>query len=155
MDAFYLQRAIELSAKSLNEAPGGPFGAVIVMDGEIIAEGWNEVTSTFDPTAHAEMQAIRKATQKSRQFHLTGAVIYSSCEPCPMCLSAIYWAKIDRVVYANTRQQAEEIGFGDAFIYEQVSLPAEKRHIPCVHLHSEEASAIFSAWKWKDTKILY
>lgn len=154
-DNHYLNRAIELSAKSLTEAPGGPFGAVIVKDGRIIAEGWNEVTSSYDPTAHAEMQAIRKATRELKQFHLTGAVLYSSCEPCPMCLSAIYWAKIERVVFANTRKQAEEIGFSDAFIYKEVSLDPGIRSIPCEHLPSTEASNIFSEWKVKESKVFY
>lgn len=154
-DAYFLDLAISLSEKSLTEAPGGPFGAVIVKDGEVIAEGWNEVTSTFDPTAHAEMQAIRKATHKLKQFHLTGAVIYSSCEPCPMCLSAIYWAQISRVVYANTRRQAEEIGFSDAHIYNEVALEPGQRSVACEHLHSDKASSIFQAWKANDASILY
>lgn len=154
-ETHFLKRAIELSAKSLTESPGGPFGAVIVKDGEIIAEGWNEVTSSYDPTAHAEMQAIRNATRKLKQFHLIGTVLYSSCEPCPMCLSAIYWAQIERVVFANTRKQAEDIGFSDAFIYKEVSLDPETRSIPCKHLPSKEASNIFSEWKMKESKVLY
>lgn len=152
---FFLNRAIELSAKSLNEGQGGPFGAVVVINNKIIAEGWNEVTSTCDPTAHAEMQAIRKACTSSKAFHLVGATIYSSCEPCPMCLAAIYWAKISKVVFANTRKQAEAIGFGDAYIYEQISTPHYKRSVVCEHQPAPKASAIFDEWSLQSGKILY
>lgn len=154
-DAYFLDWAIRLSEKSLSEAQGGPFGAVIVKDGEVIAEGWNEVTSTFDPTAHAEMQAIRKAAAKLNQFHLQGAVIYSSCEPCPMCLSAIYWAQISKVVYANTRDQAEQIGFSDALIYKEVGLHPQNRSLVCCHIHSEKAAAVFHDWKSNQSNIMY
>jgi len=154
-DAYYLDWAVRLSEKSLFEAPGGPFGAIIVKDGNVIAEGWNEVTSSFDPTAHAEMQAIRKATANLKQFHLNGAVIYSSCEPCPMCLSAIYWAQISKVVYANTRKQAESIGFSDAEIYKEVALHPAQRSVTCVHLPSEKAMEVFEAWKATESKKMY
>lgn len=154
-DMDFLARAIELSKKSLTDEPGGPFGAVIVKDGKVISEGWNEVTSTNDPTAHAEMQAIRKAGKVMGDFRLAGAVIYSSCEPCPMCLAAIYWARIERVVYANSRTDAARIGFDDAYIYAQLSLDVVKREIPCLHLPSLPAQAVFEAWAQKADKKAY
>lgn len=154
-DTEFLLRAIELSEKSLFESQGGPFGAVIVKDGKIIAEGRNEVTSTNDPTAHAEVQAIRKAGKVIGDFNLAGSVLYSSCEPCPMCLSAIYWARIDRVIYANTRHDAAEIGFDDAFIYSELGKDAAERRVSCVHHPLEPANAVFQAWLNKLDKTPY
>jgi len=151
----FLDRAIELSKKSLTSEPGGPFGAVIVKDGRIVAEGWNEVTSTDDPTAHAEIQAIRKAGKALGHFNLAGTILYSSCEPCPMCLSAIYWARIDQVVYANSRADAAAIGFDDAYIYDQVSKHAANRDLHCVHQPNERAKAVFEAWAHKENKTPY
>ena len=121
----FMRRAIELSRLKMNEGAGGPFGAVIVKDGEIIAEGWNQVTSKCDPTAHAEMVAIRSASGKLQNFSLSGCILYTSCQPCPMCLAASYWARIDKIYYANTAQDAANIDFDDSYIYTQISLPLE------------------------------
>lgn len=134
---------------------GGPFGAVIVKDGKIIAEGWNQVFSINDPTAHAEVQAIRKAAQSLKNFDLTGAEIYTSCEPCPMCLSAIYWARIAKIYYANTRKDAADIDFDDDFIYQEVPKPIEQRKIPMEQLLNDEAQKVFHEWQKKSDKIQY
>ncbi len=154
-DYDFLQRAIDLSRKSLEESPGGPFGAVIVKNGQIIAEGWNEVTSTADPTAHAEMQAIRKAGRVLGDFNLAGTTIYSSCEPCPMCLAAIYWARIDKVVYANTRSDAAAIGFDDALIYDELSKNQSERKLICLHKPIQNAKEVFEAWVRKIDRTSY
>lgn len=154
-DLDFLQRAIELSEKSLSEAPGGPFGAVIVKDGQIVAEGWNEVTSANDPTAHAEVQAIRKAGKLLNNFNLKGTKLYTSCEPCPMCLAAIYWARIDAVIFANTRLEAAEIGFDDAYIYDQLAVQTDNRDLNCIHLPQVRAKAVFDAWSKKRDKTNY
>ena len=145
-DSRFLARAVELSRQNLLSRSGGPFGAVIVRDGVIIAEGWNEVTSTNDPTAHAEVVAIRRACRAAGAFSLRGAWIYASCEPCPMCLAAIYWARLDRLVFANSRQQAASIGFDDALIHDEIALPLARRSIPTVHLASDDAAAVFREW---------
>jgi len=134
---------------------GGPFGAVIVKDGRIIAEGWNQVTSANDPTAHAEIMAIRNACAALGTFQLPGCRIYASCEPCPMCLAAIYWARLERIYYANTRAEAARIGFDDALIYNEIALPPEARHIPATRLLAEEAMAAFRAWEESPNKIRY
>ncbi len=139
----------------MNANHGGPFGAVIVKDGQIIAEGWNQVFSINDPTAHAEVQAIRKASAAIKNFDLSGAEIYTSCEPCPMCLSAIYWARIAKVYYANTRQDAAAIDFDDDFIYQEVPKPIEKRAVPMEQICRQEAQAVFSEWQIKPDKIPY
>lgn len=154
-DQKYLDAAIALSAESLDKAEGGPFGAVIVKNGEIIASGCNQVTSSMDPTAHAEMVAIRAAAQVLGDFNLNGCVIYSSCEPCPMCLSAIYWARLDRIVFANTRHDAASIGFDDAFLYQELNKPLEERLVPIRHIETEHAREIFRAWKRKEDRIEY
>ncbi|MDR0799577.1 MAG: nucleoside deaminase, partial [Dysgonamonadaceae bacterium] len=133
-----MQKAIRLSMKSV-ESGGGPFGAVIVKDGKEVASGVNQVTKKTDPTAHAEVTAIRNAAKKRKDFNLAGCEIYTSCEPCPMCLSAIYWARIDKIYYANTKTDAQKIGFDDSFIYRQLGLPEEKRAIPVVQLLRNEA----------------
>jgi len=153
-DEIYMRKAIELSLKNIDEN-GGPFGAVIVKDGEIIAQGVNRVTTNIDPTAHAEVNAIREASKKLGTFDLSGCVIYSSCEPCPMCLGAIYWAHLDKLYYANTKQNAKDIGFDDSFIYEEIELPKEKRKIPTIQILNQEALAAFEKWRNKEEKIEY
>lgn len=150
----FMRKAIELSVNNIDDN-GGPFGAVIVKDGEIIAKGVNRVTSNTDPTAHAELMAIRKATSKLGTIDLKGCVIYSSCEPCPMCLGAIYWAHLDKLYYANTKADAKEIDFDDSFIYEELNLPNEKRKIPTIQILREESIVAFNKWRDKTDKIKY
>lgn len=150
-----MRRALELAREHMNAGSGGPFGAVIVKDGKIIAEGWNQVTSINDPTAHAEMVAIRNACAKLGRFHLHGCEIYSSCEPCPMCLGAIYWAHLDRLYYGNTRAETAEIGFDDAFIYKELGLPPDERSIPTRRLLADEAIIAFKEWEATPSKIRY
>ena len=148
-------RAIEISLKKMNENQGGPFGAVIVKEGKIIAEGWNCVTSSCDPTAHAEIEAVRKACHFLDSFDLNGCSIYTSCEPCPMCLSAIYWARIDKIFYANTRKDAAAIHFDDDFIYSEISKDTKDRKIPMEQCHRDKAIQVFQAWNKKQDKIFY
>ena len=150
----FMARAIELSIKSASTI-GGPFGSVIVKDNKIISEGSNEVTSSNDPTAHAEIVAIRKACQKLRKFNLSGCEIYTTCEPCPMCLSAIYWARIDKIYYANTREDAKNIDFDDSFIYLEVAKKINERKIKMKQMNREEALEAFKIWKNKEDKIKY
>lgn len=154
-DIQFLLRAIALSRKGMQGGKGGPFGCVIVKGDEIIGEGFNQVTSTNDPTAHAEVVAIRNACAHIGSFQLTDCVIYCSCEPCPMCLGAIYWARPSRVVYANTRQQAASIDFDDNFIYEQIETDFEARSIPFEHIAMEEAEKVLEEWKKMPGKIRY
>ena len=151
----FMQRAIELAIDNVNARRGGPFGAVIVRDGTILAEGANLVTSALDPTAHAEITAIRAACRALQNFQLTGCEIYSSCEPCPMCLGAIYWARPDRVYYAGTRQDAAAAGFDDALIYDELPLPPAARRIPMVELMRTEARAAFDAWRKSPSRTAY
>jgi guanine deaminase len=151
----FMARAIEISKERMEGGFGGPFGAVIVKDGEIVAEGYNQVTSANDPTAHAEISAIRAACDKLETFDLSGCDIYTSCEPCPMCLAAIYWAHCDHIYYANTREHAAHIGFDDAHIYDEIPKAHADRSLPIIHLPSEEALAAFQAWEDKTDKILY
>jgi tRNA(Arg) A34 adenosine deaminase TadA len=151
----FMRRAVELSAQHMRKGAGGPFGAVIVKGGKVIAEGWNRVTSSNDPTAHAEVTAIRDACKVLGTFSLEGCEIYTSCEPCPMCLSAIYWARLDRIYFANTRQDAAAIGFDDDFLYREVPKPVEARSIPTVKLNVPEAAAIFAEWQAKPDKVCY
>ncbi len=151
----FMQQAIALSLKGCLEGKGGPFGAVIVRNGQIVGQGHNQVTSTNDPTAHAEVVAIRDACQNLGKFQLDDCEIYTSCEPCPMCLGAIYWARPQRVYYANTREDAAEIGFDDAFIYEEIPLPLSQRKIEMIPLGREEAQKAFQFWKEKADKNLY
>ena len=153
LDAMW--RAIALSEESIRLNRGGPFGAVIVREGAIIAEGYNQVTSTNDPTAHAEIVAIRAACTALHHFCLHGCAIYTSCEPCPMCLSAIYWARLDRIYYANTRQEAAQIGFDDEFLYREIPLALEERSVPAIRLLANEARGAFDAWQQKPDKIRY
>ena len=154
-DRALLQRAVELSRERMRAGMGGPFGAVIARDGKVLAEGWNEVTSAKDPTAHAEVVAIRRACQAVDDFSLAGATIYASCEPCPMCLASIYWARIGRIVFANTREQAAAIGFDDAFLYDEVARPISARAIPTLYEGSPAADAVFAEWMAKEDKIKY
>jgi guanine deaminase len=151
----HLRRAVALSGERMRSGDGGPFGAVIVRDGKIIAEGWNQVTTANDPTAHAEIVAIRAACARLGVFSLEGATIYSSCEPCPMCLAAIYWARLDKLYFANTREEAAAIGFDDAHIYGEVSKPIADRLIPTTRLILPEAASVFAEWQAKPDKIAY
>ena len=151
----FMQRAIDLSIEKMRDNCGGPFGAVIVKDGKIIAEGWNQVTSSNDPTAHAEITAIRNACKKLGNFNLKGCEIYTSCEPCPMCLAAIYWSRIERVYFANTKDDAKNIGFDDSHIYEQIPLPIEERAIPTSQIMRSEAIEAFNEWNKKLDRIEY
>lgn len=141
-----MRRCIGLSRSGMEAGRGGPFGAVVVARGEIVAEGCNQVTSTCDPTAHAEIVAIRAACAALGRFDLRGCELYTSCEPCPMCLAAIYWARLDRVYYANTRADAAHIGFDDADIYREVALPVDARRLPMMRLLADEARGPFDDW---------
>lgn len=151
----FMQMAIDLSLQNVRSGKGGPFGAVIVQNGAIIATAHNQVTSTNDPTAHAEIVAIREACRVLQHFQLTGCELYTSCEPCPMCLGAIYWARLDRVYYANTKTDAARIGFDDHFIYQELELPMGDRNLPTIQLMREEALVAFQAWVFKNDKVEY
>ena len=151
----FLIEAIRLSRENITDGLGGPFGAVIVKDGKIIGEGKNEVLESNDPTAHAEIQAIRNASKHLNNFDLQGCEIYSSCEPCPMCLAAIYWARIDIIYYANTKKDAADIGFDDDFIYKELSLPENERKIKMQRYNAEDAKKVFLDWIKLENKILY
>ncbi len=155
MNPDFMRLAISLSIENVQQGRGGPFAAVIVRDGEIIAHGTNLVTTTNDPTAHAEVVAIRHACQRLGVFHLTDCEIYSTCEPCPMCLAAIYWARLKKVYYANTRSDAAAIGFDDEKLYRELALPPIQRTLPAEQLLRHEALAAFQLWKEKDDKIPY
>ena len=154
-DEKFMRRAIALAQNGIDQNDGGPFGAVIVKNGEIIAEGNNRVTSTNDPTAHAEIVAIRAACEKLGSFQLDDCTIYTSCEPCPMCLGAIYWARPKQVFYACTREDAAEIGFDDYFIYEEIERPIEERRIKSVNVLRDEGLTVFGNWANKTDKIEY
>jgi tRNA(Arg) A34 adenosine deaminase TadA len=147
-------RAIELSMISLKE-DGGPFGCVIVKNNEIISEGFNEVTNKKDPTAHAEIVAIRNACNKLNTFNLKGTQMFTSCEPCPMCLSAIYWSHIDKIYYGNNRKDAAKIGFDDSYIYDELSIDLNKRKIPLEQINEKEAIKAFEEWEVKTDKTVY
>ncbi len=151
----FMQHAADLALRKMREDSGGPFGAIVVRGGEVIAEGWNEVTSAYDPTAHAEIAAIRKACAKLESFSLEGCEIYTSCEPCPMCLGAIYWARLDRLYYANSRQDAARIGFDDEFMYTEIGLPLDQRKIPAIHVACERADFAFREWASSPDKTRY
>ena len=154
-DNKFLERAIEISRQGMKSGQGGPFGCVIVLGDEIIGEGCNQVTSSNDPTAHAEVVAIRQACNKLGTYQLTDCDIYTSCEPCPMCLGAIYWARPKRVIYANTREEAAAIEFDDDFIYGEIIAKMEDRKIPFLHLPHTMAKEVFEAWKNWEGKIKY
>ena len=153
-DRGFMQKAIDLSIENVANG-GGPFGAVIVRNGEIIATGTNRVTANNDPTAHAEVSAIRSACAKVQNFKLEGCTCYTSCEPCPMCLSALYWAGVERIVYGNTKEDAKAINFDDSFIYDEIAKPYAKRAIRFDHMMREEALAGFRAWNNKSDKVEY
>jgi len=150
----FMKRAIELSIESVNKN-GGPFGSVIAKDNKIIAEGSNKVTFSNDPTAHGEIVAIREACKKLNNFNLSGCELYSTCEPCPMCLSAIYWARIDKVYYANTREDARKIDFDDSFIYSEIKKNINERKIPMTQMMRDEALKAFELWDKKIDKVKY
>lgn len=150
----FMRKAIELSIENVKNG-GGPFGAVIVKDGEIVATGVNRVTANHDPTAHAEVSAIRAACQKLGTFDLSGCEIYTSCEPCPMCLGAIYWAHLDKIYYGNNKTDAARIGFDDSFIYDELALERKNRNKAMEELLPDEAIAAFRAWEEKADKVEY
>lgn len=154
-DKKFLERAIELSRQGMQGGSGGPFGCVIVKGDEIIGEGCNKVTSSNDPTAHAEVVAIRAACEKLGTYQLTGCEIFTSCEPCPMCLGAIYWARPERVVYANTKEEAAEIEFDDDFIYNEINTTMSERKIPFIHHPHPMAKKVFEDWKNWEGKTKY
>ncbi len=151
----FMDTAIEISQKGMQSNQGGPFGAVVVKDGKVIGRGNNQVTSTDDPTAHAEVVAIRDACKNLGTFQLSGCELYTSCEPCPMCLGAIYWSRPDKVYYANTRQDAAAIGFDDEFIYQELDKSIDARKIPFQQLDRDEAIKVFEAWDEKEDKEMY
>lgn len=155
MNEIFMKRAIQLSLDNMRKDAGGPFGAVVVKDGKIIGEGWNQVTSTNDPSAHAEVVAIREACKNISHFDLSGAEIYASCEPCPMCLSAIYWARIGKIYYANTRHDAAKIQFDDELLYQEISKDIKDRKIPMSQCCHDEALKVFTEWQNKQDKIRY
>jgi len=150
-----MRRAIEVAKSGMEANEGGPFGAVVVKDGEVIAEGNNCVTSTNDPTAHAEVQAIRKACEKLETFQLDDCIIYTSCEPCPMCLGAIYWARPKKVFYGCTRQDAAKIEFDDQLIYDEIAVEIGERKIEFINLLREEATVVFKNWTDKEDRTEY
>ena len=150
-----MREAIRLSIQMMRRGKGGPFGAVVVRNGKIVGRGSNQVTSANDPTAHAEIVAIRAACQRLKTFQLEDCELYTSCEPCPMCLSAIYWARLRSVFYGNTRKEAAKIDFDDDFIYREVALPIGKRTLKMKQLLHEEALAAFAEWQRKTDKVLY
>jgi tRNA(Arg) A34 adenosine deaminase TadA len=150
-----MEKAIELSIRNVREGNGGPFGAVIVKGGRIIAQGVNRVTLDNDPTAHAEIVAIREACRSLGHFQLGGCELYTSCEPCPMCLGAIYWARLERVYYGNSIEAAAAAGFADADYYRQLALPRSERQIPMIQVMSQEAHHAFQEWQWAPNKVEY
>jgi len=155
MQSKFMRAAIQLSRTKMRANCGGPFGAVVVRRGKIIARGWNQVTSTNDPTAHAEVVAIREACRKLKTFHLEDCEIYTSCEPCPMCLSAIYWARLKKIYYGNTRRDAAKIEFDDDWLYLEVASPIERRRIPMRQLLRANAGEVFAEWHAKPDKVRY
>lgn len=154
-DKEFMRRAIELAQNGIEKGTGGPFGAVIVKDGKIVGEGCNQVTSTNDPTAHAEVVAIRNACKNLESFQLTDCTIYTSCEPCPMCLGAIYWARPAQIFFACTREDAADVGFDDQFIYEEIELPIENRHIKSINFLRDEGLKVFQNWVKMTDKTKY
>jgi len=155
MHEEFMRAAIGLARTKMRANCGGPFGAVVVRQGKIIARGWNRVTSAHDPTAHAEVTAIRAACRKLQTFHLEDCELYTSCEPCPMCLSAVYWARIKKIYYANTRRDAARIQFDDDWIYHEVVRPMARRRIAMRQLLRNEALAVFAEWQAKPDKVRY
>jgi guanine deaminase len=154
-DREFIQRAIELAAEHMRAKDGGPFGAVIVRENNIIASGWNQVTTSNDPTAHAEVVAIRAAASRLGSFVLAGCVLYTSCEPCPMCLGAASWARVERIVFAATRTDAAWAGFDDEELYRELALPPDQRKLPMQQILRDKAMEVFEEWKQMPGKIMY
>ena len=150
-----IARAIALSEEAVGRAEGGPFGALVARDGEVVAEGWNRVLASRDPTAHAEIVAIRGAARSLDSFSLAGCVLYTSCEPCPMCLAACYWARIDRVYYANSRSDAAAIGFDDQLFYDELTRPISQRSLPLTRLEVDRAAVAMQQWSDDHEKVRY
>ena len=155
IDHEYLRHAIRIAQKHMELGHGGPFGAIVVSESGVVFEGWNQVTTSIDPTAHAEVVAIRKAASGLGRFSLKGCTLYSSCEPCPMCLAATYWARLDRVVFAATRDDASVAGFDDEVLYQQMALSVSDRSLSMQSMLREEAVVVFDAWRAKADKVLY
>ncbi|NBC18509.1 MAG: tRNA-specific adenosine deaminase [Bacteroidetes bacterium] len=151
----FMQQAIELALQNVRAGEGGPFSALVVRGDTVIAEGSNRVTTSYDPTAHAEIIAIRKACDELGVYHLDGCDLYTTCEPCPMCMGAIYWAHLDRVFYASTREDAAAAGFDDAYIYEELRKPPRARSMPMIQSMRDEGYQVFEAWMESDTKVPY
>lgn len=154
-DQHFIRKAIEIGRQGMQAKLGGPFGALIVKDGEVIGRSSNRVTSTNDPTAHAEVKAIREACQRLGDFSLAGCVLYASCEPCPMCLGAIYWARLDRIVYAASDEDAAKAGFDDQFIYQELERPIKERSLPTDQILKEEGAQLFQEWVAKEDRVEY
>lgn len=154
-DQQFLREAIRLGRRGMESNQGGPFGSLVVRDGRIVGKGFNRVTSSIDPTAHAEMEAIRDACKTLNDFQLEGCVIYASCEPCPMCLGAIYWARADRIVFAAGKETAAEAGFDDEFIYRELEVPPAERSIPTRQILANEGAQLFEEWKEKSDRLNY
>lgn len=150
-----MERAIQLSIENVRAGSGGPFAALVVRDGAVLATGTNQVTTSQDPTAHAEIVAIRSACRAIGDFQLHGCELYTTCEPCPMCMGAIYWARLEKVYFANTREDAARLGFDDSFIYDQIALPVESRRIRMIQIMREQALAAFHEWEKSPTRIRY
>jgi len=155
MKKIFMQLAIDLAAQAIDEGTGGPFGAVIVQNGKVIGEGQNRVLARRDPTAHAEMVAIRNACETTNRFELKGCDIYTSCEPCPMCLGAVYWSRIERIYYAANRADAAAIGFDDNYFYTEIEKNKSERAVCMIELQREQAVAIFTQWQSMDNKQIY
>lgn len=151
----FLREAIRLAQENVQQGQGGPFGALIVQGERVVARGVNRVTPNHDPTAHAEIEAIRDACRTLGSFSLEGFALYTSCEPCPMCLAAIYWARLDQIFYASTRQEAADIGFDDAWLYDEIGRPLAKRTIPLVQHCQDEARAVFDLWRERPDAVPY
>jgi guanine deaminase len=155
LDDEFMEEAVRLSRKHMDLGQGGPFGCVVVKEGQIVGRGWNNVLASNDPTAHAEVTAIRDACRNLGTYQLTGCDLYTSCEPCPMCMGAIYWARPDRVFYANTRHDAADTGFDDSFIYDELKKSLPERNIPMIPLDNTKAIAVFKLWAAKEDKEIY
>lgn len=153
-DRRFMKMAARIAEENIDKG-GGPFGAVIVKDGEVLATGANTVTLSNDPTAHAEVNAIRSACRSTGNFSLKGCTIYSSCEPCPMCLSALYWAGVSKIYFGNTQEDAAAINFSDEFIYQELAKPRLRRSLPCIHIANDDTIKAFEKWAQKDDKIVY
>jgi len=151
----FMDLAVNLAGRHMHAGAGGPFGAIIVHQGIVIGRGWNQVTSGNDPTAHAEISAIRDGCRQRSTFSLAGSVIYTTCEPCPMCLAAIWWARIDAIYYASTRDDAAQIGFDDAALYREVALPVHQRQLPLIQQPNDKAAQLMREWIEKEDKIPY